>query len=73
MLSFAEPDHSSLLESGHPVSSCAHCGLMPSTSSQIFMNVNMSTLVGMEASWALVKWNSELASVMRADKQKWRM
>ena len=26
----------------------------------------MSTLVGMEASWALVKWNSELARVVRA-------
>ena len=44
----------------------AHWGLMPRTSSQIFMKVNMSTLVGMEASWAFVKWYSELASVVKA-------
>ena len=43
-----------------------HWGLIPRTSSQIFMKVNMSTLVGMEASCAFVKWYSELARVVRA-------
>ena len=39
---------------------------MPRTSSQIFMKVNMSTLVGIEASCALVKWYSEFARVVKA-------
>ena len=43
---------------------------MPSTSSQIFMNVNMSTFVGITASYAFVKWNSEFASVFRAKSSK---
>ena len=43
-----------------------HWGLIPRTSSQIFIKVNMSTLVGMEASCAFVKWNSEFARVVRA-------
>ena len=34
------------------------------------MKVNMSTLVGIEASWAFVKWNSELARVIKAVSNK---
>ena len=41
-------------------------GLMLRTSSQILMKVNMSTLTGMEASWARVKWYSEFARVVSA-------
>ena len=45
-----------------------HFGLIPSTSSQIFMKVKRSTFDGITASWAFVKWNSELASVLSAEK-----
>lgn len=45
----------------------AHWGLMPRTSSHTFMKVKRSTLVGMTASWAFVKWNSELARVFKAE------
>lgn len=46
---------------------------MPRISSQIFMKVNISTLVGMEASCAFVKWNSELARVVSAKKKNVKM
>lgn len=42
---------------------------MPRTSSQVFMKVNRSTLLGMTASCALVKWNSEFARVLSATKK----
>ena len=44
----------------------AHTPLIPSTSSQTFMKVNRSTFDGITASYAFVKWNSELARVFSA-------